>query len=88
MSIVGSRSTHPLGVSILVVDQVPVVRLLGEWYQHVPILPPSTLPFGLFIAIGMAVAVAAYVPEIDCPTRVGNNTDNKRANFFFSGFPF
>ena len=68
MSIVGSESTHPLVALILVVDQVPFVRLPVEWYQHVSILTPSTLHVALVVGDGMAVAVAAYVPVIGCPT--------------------
>ena len=67
-STVDSKSTHPLVVPIFVVDQVPVVRFLCEWYRHVSILPPSTLHVALVVGFGMAMVVAAYAPVIGYPT--------------------
>ena len=48
-------------VPILFVALVPIVQIRIEWYRHVPILLPSTLPFGLVGGFETVVPVAAYV---------------------------
>ena len=88
VSIVGSESTHPLAVPILVVDQVPVVRLLGEWYQHMLILPPSTLHVALVVGIGMVVVVAAYALLIGFPILDSEITSTTNEQKLFSSVSF
>ena len=84
VSIVGSESTHPLVVPILVVDQVPVVRFLCEWYRHVSILPPSTLHVALVVGVGTLVAVVAFVHLVGCPILESEETPITNEQKLFS----
>ena len=62
------ETTSTVVVSILVVVLVLTVRIRFEWCRPVPILHPSTLPFGLVGGSRMAAPVVAYILLIGFPT--------------------